>query len=303
MVYVEDQFGNLVTSDNTTQVTASLRVGTGPLLGTTTVTVSGGIATFTNLQDNQAETIILLFTAPSLAKAQATPITVSPAAASRLSITAPATATAGTAFNITVTAFDPYDNVAAGYRGTIRFTSSDSRASLPSVYTFTSGDRGVHSFVNGVTLRISGERTITASDISRPATNGSTTVDVGGASPAGILAIAIAGDDGLVSRQFRETIPVLSHPDRPRIAAGTLVRGRLGGTIGAATSRQSFRRTSALEQPVFHFHYCVSRADNCHRRLEAFIKSDVLDVLRRFCHFDVLRVFRGRFTGLVDGAG
>ena len=140
MIYVEDQYGNLVTGDNTTQVTASLRVGTGPLLGTTTVTFSGGIATFTNLQDNKAETIILLFTAPALVKAQSNPTTVKPAAASRLSITAPATATAGMPFTITVTAFDPYNNVATGYQGTVYFTSSDYRASLPSIYTFIAGD-------------------------------------------------------------------------------------------------------------------------------------------------------------------
>jgi hypothetical protein len=79
VIYVEDQNGNLVTGDNTTQVTVSLRVGTGPLLGTTTVTVSGGIATFTNLKDNRAETIILLFTGPTLVKAQSNPIKVKPA--------------------------------------------------------------------------------------------------------------------------------------------------------------------------------------------------------------------------------
>ena len=59
VVYVEDQYGNLETGDNTTQVTASLASGTGPLLGTVTVTVSGGIATFTDLSDNTAETISL----------------------------------------------------------------------------------------------------------------------------------------------------------------------------------------------------------------------------------------------------
>ncbi len=76
VIYEEDQFGNLETGDNTTQVTASLRVGTGPLLGTTTVTVAGGIATFTNLADNTAETIILSFTGPALAKAASNPITI-----------------------------------------------------------------------------------------------------------------------------------------------------------------------------------------------------------------------------------
>ena len=67
-VYVEDQAGELITGDNTTQVTVTLRVGAGPLLGTTTVTASGGIATFANLEDNKAETIILVFTAGGLAK-------------------------------------------------------------------------------------------------------------------------------------------------------------------------------------------------------------------------------------------
>ncbi len=76
VIYEEDQFGNLETGDNTTQVTASLRVGTGPLLGMTTVTVARGIATFTNLVDNTAESIILLFTGPGLAKATSNPITI-----------------------------------------------------------------------------------------------------------------------------------------------------------------------------------------------------------------------------------
>ena len=63
VVYVEDQYGNLETGDNTTQVTAaSLPIGSGPLQGTTTVTASGGVATFTDLADNMAETITIQFT-------------------------------------------------------------------------------------------------------------------------------------------------------------------------------------------------------------------------------------------------
>jgi hypothetical protein len=59
--YIEDQYGNLETSDNTTQVTASLATGTGPLQGTTTLTVTSGIAAFTNLADDKSETISLAF--------------------------------------------------------------------------------------------------------------------------------------------------------------------------------------------------------------------------------------------------
>ena len=58
-VYEEDRFGNLETGDNSTMVTASASGGTGTLQGTTTATVSGGVATFANLGDDTAETISL----------------------------------------------------------------------------------------------------------------------------------------------------------------------------------------------------------------------------------------------------
>ncbi len=63
------------------------------------MTVSGGVATFTNLADNKAETISLNFTSGSLTNATSNTIVVSPAAASQLVIhTQPSsTATAGVA--------------------------------------------------------------------------------------------------------------------------------------------------------------------------------------------------------------
>ena len=54
-----DQFGNLETSDSSTMITVSLASGTGPIQGTSTVTVSGGVATFANLSDDTAGTIKL----------------------------------------------------------------------------------------------------------------------------------------------------------------------------------------------------------------------------------------------------
>ena len=69
MIDEEDQYGNLETGDNSTVVTASLSSGTGPLQGTTTVTRLGGVATFTNLADDTAETITLKFTGGGLTSA------------------------------------------------------------------------------------------------------------------------------------------------------------------------------------------------------------------------------------------
>jgi PKD repeat protein len=92
-----------------------------------------------------------------------TGIAVGAAAASSLTITGfPSPDTAGTAHNVTVTARDPYGNVATGYTGTVHFTSTDSQAVLPANYTFLAGDAGTHSF--SVTLKTVGTRSISATD-------------------------------------------------------------------------------------------------------------------------------------------
>ena len=91
-------------------------------------------------------------------------ITVLAGAASQLALSAPAGSTAGTPFSITVSARDSYNNAAAGYTGTVHFTSGDSQASLPGDYTFLPADAGVHVFTAGVTLKKAGSQTVTLSD-------------------------------------------------------------------------------------------------------------------------------------------
>ena len=98
----EDSFGNLEQGDNSTVVTATLNTGSGPLAGTTTATVSGGVATFTGLFDDKAETITLAFKSGGLTQAISGPVVISPAAASQLVVRVgqSSTATAGSPFNI-----------------------------------------------------------------------------------------------------------------------------------------------------------------------------------------------------------
>ena len=104
-------------------------------------------------------------------------ILVNPAGASILAITGfPATVTAGAANNFTVTAYDPYGNVATGYLGTIAFSSSDSQAGLPANYTFTSGNAGTHTFT--ATLNTVGTQTIYATDTVTATVKGSATATV-----------------------------------------------------------------------------------------------------------------------------
>src|SRR5205085_1649750 len=66
--------------------------------------------------------------------------------------------------DVTVTASDPYGNTATSYLGTVHFSSSDSKATLPSDYTFTGTDAGKHTFTLGATLKTAGRQTITATD-------------------------------------------------------------------------------------------------------------------------------------------
>jgi hypothetical protein len=104
--------------------------------------------------------------------AAASAIAVQPAAASSLSISGfPTTDTAGTSNSFTVTAYDPYGNVATGYTGTIQFSSSDDQAGMPISYTFVAADNGTHTF--SATLRTAGIQYLKASDIMASAITGS----------------------------------------------------------------------------------------------------------------------------------
>jgi hypothetical protein len=69
---------------------------------------------------------------------------------------------AGTAHTVTVTAHDAYGNVATGYRGTIHFTSTDTKALLPANYTFTAANAGTHTF--SITLKTAGSQGVRATD-------------------------------------------------------------------------------------------------------------------------------------------
>jgi hypothetical protein len=104
-------------------------------------------------------------------------VTVSPAAASRLLLSAPASVRAGARFSLTVTVVDAYGNVITGYRGTLTFRNSDSSARLPTNYTFTETDQGVHTFT-GLVLRRRGKQTITVTDTLSSALTASVLIDV-----------------------------------------------------------------------------------------------------------------------------
>ena len=105
-------------------------------------------------------------------------IIVNATAASQLKVSAVNPETAGTPFDVTVTAQDPYGNTAPTYAGTVHFTSSDGRATLPSDYSFTGNDAGKHTFAGGATLITTTSQSITATDTVTSTIAGKLTVTV-----------------------------------------------------------------------------------------------------------------------------
>src|ERR1051325_4336178 len=61
VIRLEDVFGNQVTTDNSTVVTATRNAGSAALQGATSITAVGGLVTFANVSYNKAETITIDF--------------------------------------------------------------------------------------------------------------------------------------------------------------------------------------------------------------------------------------------------
>ncbi|MEI7902163.1 MAG: Ig-like domain-containing protein, partial [bacterium] len=148
-VYVEDQYGNVLTGDNGTVVTATVGTGTGPLTGTLTATASGGTATFSGLAaPTLAQTgLQLTFTADSLSSAvDTTSITVSAAAANKLVFTTQPSAStvAGVAF-----ATQPVVTIEDQYGNTVT-SGADSMVSVALTLTSGTGSLGGAASMNAV---------------------------------------------------------------------------------------------------------------------------------------------------------
>ena len=122
-----DQFGNVITSDSTSTVTAARgSVGTASLQGSNlTVTLLDGIATFAGLSYDKAETMDINFSssASGISSATSGDIVVSPTSATQLVIqTQPSSpATAGQAFGTQPVIWeeDKYNNLETGDNSTV----------------------------------------------------------------------------------------------------------------------------------------------------------------------------------------
>ena len=123
-------------------------------------TLTNGAGTFSaTMKTLGSQTISATDTVTASITGSSSSITVSGAPASHFSVTAPANATAGTAFNFTVTALDASNNEVTGYSGTVHFTSSDGQADLPANSILMNGTADFPA-----ALKTVGSQTITATD-------------------------------------------------------------------------------------------------------------------------------------------
>ncbi len=177
-------------------------------------------------------------------------IAVGPAAAASFTVDAPASATAGTASSITVTAKDAYGNVATGYTGTVGLTSTDAQAALPAAHAFAAGDAGVHLF--SVTLKTAASQTVSASDGSIGGTSAAVAVGPGAvsaststtaASPASVVA------DGATS----VAVTVTLEDAYGNVVAGQVGLGR-GGGLGRSVSGRRLHGLVRRRRVLGHRH-------------------------------------------------
>ncbi len=172
-----------------------------------------GQKTFTNVQLRTAgaQSLTVVDTVDG-ALTQTQGLTVTPADAATLVLTAPSSANAGVAFSVTVTARDAFNNVAAGYTGTVQFTSDDGQATLPPDYTFTGGDAGSRMF--NVTLGTAGDQPVRVADGTH---NASATVTVAAGSAT---RLELTGLDSPLTAGVPDTVAVTAYDAFDNVATG-----------------------------------------------------------------------------------
>ena len=134
----------------------------GDVTSSATFSANGAQISGNTVSENSAGTYTITASYSGMTSDPAT-LQVNPGSATNFDVSGfPNPTTAGVSHSITVTAYDSHSNIATGYVGTVKLTSSDTQAALPSVYQFTSSDAGAHSF--SVTLITTGTQSVTATD-------------------------------------------------------------------------------------------------------------------------------------------
>jgi Big-like domain-containing protein/carboxypeptidase family protein/Kelch motif protein len=177
-VQVQDQFGNVVTTD-TSNVTISISAG-GVLSGTLTIAAASGVATFSNIIPTKTGTGFTLHAAAGgLTAADSNAFDVTAGALDHFKVEADpsgniATQTATVPFSIKITAQDASNNTVTGFTATVNLIVNAGTIAPTTSGAFVAGVR-----TESVTVTQSGSgRTITATDPLSTKTGTSNAFDV-----------------------------------------------------------------------------------------------------------------------------
>ena len=194
--------GSVVALDSSNQVVAfyngsvhfTSSDGQAVLPANSTLTSGSGTFVFT-LKTAGGQTVSANDVANPSASGTSGTVSVAAAGATHLSVGALVSSTAGAAFDVTVTALDPFGNTDPSYAGAVHFTKTDSGASaaLPADYNFVAGNSGSKTFSGGATLVTAGNQTVTATDKATASITGSSIVNV---KPATAVKLAFTTQPG-----------------------------------------------------------------------------------------------------------
>jgi ELWxxDGT repeat protein len=238
---VRDAFGNTATGyAGTVHFASTDWQAVLPADYTFTAADAGARAFAVTLETNGPRSVTTRDAVNGLLQSVAT--TVTPAAASFFTISGLSSpVTAGQAVAFTVTAGDPFGNVAAGYTGTVRFTCSDAQATLPADYTFIAADGGRKAFT--ATLRTAGVWSLTAADTATASfTGGQTGVVV---APAAAASFALTGLPAGVTAGAAAAIAVTAKDAFGNVAAGYAGTVHFASTDPQATLPADYTFTTA----------------------------------------------------------
>ncbi|MGL6075385.1 MAG: proprotein convertase P-domain-containing protein [Fimbriiglobus sp.] len=196
---------------------------------------------------------------------QHSPITVTASAASQFSITGfPSPTIAGKFGSYTVTARDPFGNVANGYLGTVRFSSSDTQVAigkgLPTNYTFTAADQGVKLFQDAAALKTAGLQSLTATDVAVGTIVGSQTGIL--VLPDAPVSFSLSGHPSPVQAGSVNTFTVLAKDKFNNLATNYL------GTVLFSSSDLQIASGKGLPT-----NYTFTTADKGQRSFQASLKT------------------------------
>ena len=204
-----DLQGNTAANDNSTQVTAAASGGaTATLQGSLNATSTSGVATFSNLSYNIAETITLQFTSGSLGSLTSNSIVVAHAAANKLVfITSPGTSTSGSPLSPSpvVEVEDQFGNPATGGTASpaISITLQGGTGTLGGTTSSNVNTGTARATFNNLTVdKVGSGYTLqaTRAGVTNPGTSGSFSIVAGSASAMSL----VSGDN--LSGQIGSTL-------------------------------------------------------------------------------------------------